>query len=241
MSWERVTRHHDLRGSATEWRGCRSRTIVRRSPECIHEGVGSFADQEVAATVDRVQRPTELSAGLLGYPEASDPVVPAPDQYNGHADRPQVICRDPRHVDPPEQLTVGLAHPRLRRSVQVVGLECGPALTPLGSNAFRVDHDVPDDAIEVGRASVDAVPDERDQRPRCRQGTAEPTCIHEDDPADLVAVLDGEAGGQGSPERDADEGGRFGARLSDQVADGADRITRRPILGGLINEYERAA
>src|SRR5215211_8421013 len=106
--------------------------------ERVEEGIGAFDARDVAAVVDRIQGPTEVRAGLLGDPEAHDPVVPAPDQRNGHADLPELIRWDPPHADAPQQLTVGRTHARLGRSVDVVRLERLPAFTTLRPNAVGV-------------------------------------------------------------------------------------------------------
>ena len=58
---------------------------VRGGPESLEEGVGAFADCKVTAVVDRVQGPSEPRTGLLGDPEARDPVIPGPYERNGHA------------------------------------------------------------------------------------------------------------------------------------------------------------
>lgn len=75
--------------------------------ERIEEDIGSFDARDVAALVDRIEGPAEVRAGLLGDPETHDPVVPAPDERNGHADLPELIRWDPPHADLPQQLTVG--------------------------------------------------------------------------------------------------------------------------------------
>src|SRR5215212_10668925 len=106
--------------------------------ERLQEGIWAFDVRDVAAVVDRIERPAEVRAGLLGDPETHDPVVPAPDERNGHADLPELIRWDPPHADAPQQLTVGGAHARLRRSVDVVCLECLPAFTTLRPNPIGI-------------------------------------------------------------------------------------------------------
>ena len=63
---------------------------IHGGAKSIDKGVGSFADREVPAVVDRVERPAEPSAGLLCDPETGDPIAAAPDQCNGHADLPEL-------------------------------------------------------------------------------------------------------------------------------------------------------
>jgi hypothetical protein len=136
--------------------------------ECVEEGVGAFDARDVAALVDRVQGPAESRAGLLGDPEAHDPVVPAPDQRNGHADLPELIGWDPPHADPPQQLTVGCAHARLNCSVDVVRPERLPALASLGPNTVGIEEHLAREPVVGGRARAPDIPHQRDQRARCR-------------------------------------------------------------------------
>src|ERR671910_1223228 len=141
--------------------------------ERIEEDIGSFDARDVAALVDRIERPAEVRAGLLGDPETHDPVVPAPDERNGHADLPELIRWEPPHADAPQQLTVGGAHTRLRRSVDVVRLECLPAFTTLGTNPIGIKEHLTREPLVGSRARVHDVPYEGDQRARCRSEGAE--------------------------------------------------------------------
>ena len=99
----RRTEDHTRAGSGSRAHG---------GPKSIDEGAGAFADREVAAVVDRVERPAKPSAGLLCDPEAGDPIVAAPDQCNGHADLPELISRDARHVYPEQESLVSRTHAR---------------------------------------------------------------------------------------------------------------------------------
>ena len=80
---------------------------VRGGPESLEEGVGAFADCKVTAVIDRVQGPSEPRTGLLGDPEAREPVIPGPYERNGHADPPELIKPDPRHVHTPQPISNG--------------------------------------------------------------------------------------------------------------------------------------
>src|SRR4051794_18820316 len=68
--------------------------------ERLNKSVGTFDVRAVAAVVNRVERPPELHAGVLGNPEAHELVGPAPDQRNRHSDPSQLVARDPPRGDP---------------------------------------------------------------------------------------------------------------------------------------------
>src|SRR5215217_9556317 len=107
--------------------------------ERLQESIRAFDARDVAAVVDRIEWPAEARVGLHGDPKPHDPVVPAPDERNGHVDLPELIGWDPSHADPPQQLTVGGTHARLGRSVDVVRLERLPALTSFSPNAVGIE------------------------------------------------------------------------------------------------------
>lgn len=144
--------------------------------ERLDEGLGAFDARDVAAVVERIEGPAEACAGLLGDPKAHDPVVPAPDQRNGHADLLELIWWDPPYTDPPQQLTVGRTHARLGSSVDVVRLERLPALTSLRPYAVGIEEHLAREPLVGGRARAPDVAYERGQRApgAGRKGPSEP-------------------------------------------------------------------
>jgi len=157
-------------------------------------------------------------AGRLGHGQPHLEVLAAPDQGGGHGDAVQVGRWDRRHGQLRHEPAQGGGHGRGAGPVEGVGGQGGPAPAELPGQAVQVDEALAEQPVAGvgGRFLGEPAQGLPERRVGVEGGQAE--AVHQHQPVQPVAVLDGEAGGHGPAQTSADQHRRPRAGPLEQLA-----------------------